>query len=101
MIWICPKQFPPKLLNKLHTRSAGPFKILNKLNDNTYIIDLPKDFGITYTFNIENLVDYKGLDFNPNNPLANNSSPEPFSESPHYPHFQILILIRQMELIKF
>jgi len=32
---------------------------LNKLNDNVYVID----FGINSTFNIKNLVDYKGLDF--------------------------------------
>ena len=42
----------------LHVRSAGPFKILNKLNCNIYVIDFPRDC----TFNVNDLVDYK--DFN-------------------------------------
>ena len=47
---------------ELHARSAGPFQILKKLNDNTYIIDLSQGFCISSTFNIEDLVDYKGSD---------------------------------------
>jgi len=80
MVWICPEWFPPGTVKKLHARSAGPFQILKKLNDNTYVIDLPQDFGISSTFNIEDLVDYKGPDFNPNNLLDDEPSLEPISE---------------------
>ena len=45
-------------VNKLHASSADPFQILNKLNDNDHVID----FGISFTFNVEYLVDYNGLD---------------------------------------
>ena len=41
MVQIRPKRFPPESVKKLHARSAGPFQILKKLNDNAYIIDLP------------------------------------------------------------
>ena len=86
IIQIHPKRFPSKCAKKLHACSAGPFNILNKLNDNTYIIYLPKDFDINCTYNVNDLVGYKGLDFNPSNSLVDKPSPEPFYESPHYLH---------------
>ena len=49
---------------------ADSFQILNKLNNSAYIIDI----GINPTFNIKNLVDYKGLNFIL---LIDESSPEP------------------------
>jgi len=39
MIQIYPKPSPSGAVKMLHVRSAGPFKILNKLNCNTYVID--------------------------------------------------------------
>ena len=70
---------PWGIVKDLHACSAGLFKILKKLN--AYVIDLFKDFGINFTFNIEDLVDYKGPDFNFSNPLVNVPSFEPFYES--------------------
>jgi len=63
----------------LHVHSAGPFKILNKLNCNTYVIDLPKDYCISCTFNVNDLVDYKSFDCSP---LIVEPSPKSFSERP-------------------
>ena len=81
MAWIHLKRYASGTIKKLHAPSDRPFNILNKLNDNTYIINLPKDFDINYTFNVENLVNYKGLEFNPNNLLVNKPSSELFSEN--------------------
>jgi len=58
---IYPKQIPSGTVKMLHVRSAGPFKILNKLNCNSYIIDLLKDYGISCIFNVNDLVDYKSF----------------------------------------
>jgi len=80
MIWIHPERFLPGNVKKLHARSAGPFKILMNLNDNVYVIDFSEDFEINHTFNIEDLVEYKGPNFNPSNPLVDESTPEPFFE---------------------
>ena len=76
MVRIYPRQFPSGIVKMLHVRSVGPFKILNILNCNTYTIDLP--YGISYTFNVNDLVDYKSFDCSP---LIDYSSPKPFCES--------------------
>ena len=62
MVQIYPKLFPSGTVKMLYARSAGSFKILKKLNYNTYIIDLPRNYGISCTLNINDLVDYKGFD---------------------------------------
>jgi hypothetical protein len=42
------------------SRADGPFKILEKINDNTYKLELPLDFGVSPTFNISDLWPYLG-----------------------------------------
>ena len=100
MVRIRLKQFTLRTVKKMHVHSAGPFKILNKLNGNTYIIDLTKKFVISYTFN-DDSVDYNDLDFNPSNPWLISLPLSYFLRAPHYPHSQIFILIQHKELIKF
>ena len=85
MVQIRSEWFPPGTVKKLHARSAGPFQILKKLNDNAYIIDLLQGFSIGSTFNIEDLMDYKGPDFSPNNLLDDEPSLEPISERHSFP----------------
>jgi hypothetical protein len=38
--------------------AAGPFKILAKINDNAYKLELPPEFGVSPSFNISNLRPY-------------------------------------------
>jgi len=44
---------------KLHPCSAGPFKMLQQVDPNAYVFYLPLDFGISSTFNIEDLIVYE------------------------------------------
>ena len=49
MVRVYPKP-PSRTVKMLHVCNAEPFKILNKLNCNTYLVDLPRDYDISYTF---------------------------------------------------
>ena len=69
MIWIRPERFPSGTVRKLQARSAGPFKVLKRMGLNAYVIDLPYDYGISSSFNIENLVAYKSLTAIPDTPF--------------------------------
>jgi hypothetical protein len=46
--------------SKLMSRSAGPFKILAKINNNAYKLELPPEFRVSPSFNISDLRPYLG-----------------------------------------
>ena len=69
MIWIRPKRFPSGTVRKLQARSVGPFKVLKRMGLNAYVIDLSYDYGISSSFNIEDLVAYKSLTAIPDTPF--------------------------------
>ena len=54
------ERFPDLRKSKLMPRADGPFKVLERINDNAYKLDLPADFGISPTFNIADLRPYFG-----------------------------------------
>uniref|UniRef100_A0A2N9IG07 RNA-directed DNA polymerase n=1 Tax=Fagus sylvatica TaxID=28930 RepID=A0A2N9IG07_FAGSY len=76
MIRIRPERFPSGTVKKLQARSAGPFKVLKRIGSNAYVIELPPDYGISSTFNIEDLIAYKGPATIPDDPFTE-PSPTP------------------------
>lgn len=60
MVCFRPKRYPPGVAGKLHERSSGPYKVLNKIRPNVYVLDIPTNLRINSTFNVEDLVPYHG-----------------------------------------
>jgi len=51
MVWIHlrKERFPAKRKTKLIPRAEGPFEILERINDNSYKVDLLGDYGVSAT----------------------------------------------------
>jgi hypothetical protein len=62
LVWLHLRKdrFPELRKSKLLPRADGPFKVLEKINDNAYKLELPVDFGVSPTFNIADLTPYLG-----------------------------------------
>ena len=43
--------------------TGGPFEILECINNNAYKMDLPRDYGVSVTFNVADLTPYKEDDY--------------------------------------
>jgi hypothetical protein len=54
------ERFPELRKSKLMSRAVVPFKILAKINDNAYKLELPPEFGVSPSFNISDLRPYLG-----------------------------------------
>jgi len=58
LINLRPERFSKGSLHKLHLRRAGPFKVLKRLGDNAYLIDLPSNLTFSPIFNIADLTPF-------------------------------------------
>ena len=85
MIRLKPERFPPGTVRKLHARGAGPFKVLKKVGTNAYVLELPPELGISSTFNISDLAEYREPALIPREPFGPDPSfeSEPTPECPH------------------
>ena len=60
LVWVHlrKERFPSKRKNKLMPRAEGPYKVVARVNDNAYKIELPGDYGVHATFNVGDLSPY-------------------------------------------
>lgn len=49
------ERFPEQRKSKLLPRGDGPFKVVEKNNDNAYKLDLPGEYNVSATFNVSDL----------------------------------------------
>ena len=55
-------RFPEQHKSKLQPRADGPFKVIRKINDNAYEIDLPSSYGASSSFNAADLSPFFGVE---------------------------------------
>jgi hypothetical protein len=54
--------FPKQHKSKLQPHADGPFKVLRRVNDNAYEIDLLSKYGVSTTFNVADLSPFIGIE---------------------------------------
>ena len=60
LVWIHLRKarFPTGRYGKLQPRADGPFRVLERINDNAYKVDLPGEYNVSGTFNVADLSPY-------------------------------------------
>ncbi|XP_062217663.1 uncharacterized protein LOC133917845 [Phragmites australis] len=63
LVWLHLRKdrFPQQRKSKLSPRGDGPFKVLAKINDNAYKLELPSEYSnVSATFNVKDLLPFVG-----------------------------------------
>jgi hypothetical protein len=60
LVWIHLRKarFPTGRYGKLQPRTDGPFRVLERINDNAYKVDLSGEYNVSGTFNVADLSPY-------------------------------------------
>ncbi|GFY96391.1 hypothetical protein Acr_11g0006970 [Actinidia rufa] len=58
------ERYPKDAYKKLHSKDAGPCKILKKISSNAHVLDLLDNVEISHVFNVEDVTLYPGHDDN-------------------------------------
>jgi hypothetical protein len=78
LVWVHLRKdrFPEQCKSKLQPWANGPFKVLCKINDNAYEIDLPSTYGVSTSFNVASLSSFFGLEESRTTPFQEEENDE-------------------------
>ena len=76
-------RFPVGTYNKLAARKIGPVRILEKINDNAYRLELPEDVHTAEVFNVKHLIPYFAEDTEVVNSGTNSFEPRESDAARH------------------
>ena len=64
LVWLHLRKdrFPEQRKSKLSPRGDGPFKVLKKVGDNAYVLELPAEYGVSPVFNVSDLSPFYGFE---------------------------------------
>ena len=98
MIRLRPERFPSGIMKKLHARSAGPYKVVKRVGSNAYMLYLPSNLGISSTFNISDLIEYRAPAIIPSEPFEPDHSLES-EPTPEYPPPKLRVRTERIERV--
>ena len=82
------ERFPARRRSKIHPRGDDPFQVLERINDNTYKLDLSGEYNISATFNVSDLSPFDvgdDLRTNPFEERGNDENHKTFKDPLHVP----------------
>ena len=83
------ERFPEQRRSKLLPRGDGPFKVLKRINDNAYKLDLPGEYNVSATFNVADLSNFDADDDLRAKPSQDEGNEEDVSTQPRKERYKI------------